>query len=158
MPTARSQFLTLFGFVVVSLGVGAVAGSITAPAIPSWYAGLVKPPFNPPDTIFAPVWSALYVLMAVSAWRVWLKTGFKCREMALYAVQLTLNFAWSFIFFGAHALVAALIELVVLLAFIVVTMLSFWRKDRIAGALFVPYAAWVSFAGVLNAALWRLNG
>lgn len=158
MPTAKSQFLTLFGFVAVSLGVGAVAGGITASAIPGWYAGLAKPPFNPPNGVFAPVWSALYVLMAVAAWRVWLKTGLKSREMALYAVQLALNFAWSFIFFGAHALGAALIELVVLFVFILATMLTFWRKDRIAGALFLPYAAWVAFAGVLNAALWRLNG
>jgi len=150
-----TQLLTLFAFLAATLAVGFLASLVTVPNIPGWYEGLHKPFFNPPNSVFAPVWTTLYVLMAVAAWRVWRKAGL--RPLGLYVLQLALNFAWSFIFFGAHAIGVALVEIALLFAAVVVTLRVFWRLDRIAGWLLVPYAAWVLFAGVLNAAIWRLN-
>jgi tryptophan-rich sensory protein len=151
-----TELLVLFALLAATLAVGFVASLVTVPNIPGWYAGLHKPSFNPPNWIFAPAWTTLYVLMAVAAWRVWRKAG--PRPLRLYATQLVLNGAWSFVFFGAHATGAALGEIVLLLALVLATMGSFWGKDRIAGLLFLPYAGWVLFAGCLNAAIWRLNG
>jgi len=134
-----------------------VAGQVTAPNIASWYADLAKPSFNPPAGVFAPVWTTLYVLMAVAAWRVWRKTGWRSAALGLWMAQLVLNFCWSFIFFGAHALLAALVELIILWGLILATLLAFRSTDRWAAWLMAPYLAWVSFAGVLNYAVWRLN-
>jgi tryptophan-rich sensory protein len=151
-----AELLMLFALLAATQAVGFVASLVTVPNIPVWYEDLNKPGFNPPNWIFAPVWTTLYVLMAIAAWRVWRKAGL--RPLGLYALQLVLNGAWSLIFFGAHAIGAALAEIVLLLALVLATMGSFWGKDRIAGLLFLPYAAWVLFAGLLNAAIWRLNG
>ena len=156
MTKKATELLTLFAILAATLAVGYLASLVTVPNIPGWYAGLHKPAFNPPNAVFAPVWTTLYVLMAVAAWRVWRKAG--VRPLGLYVVQLALNFAWSFIFFGAHAVGAALLEIALLFVAVAFTMRAFWRLDRVAGWLFVPYAAWVFFAGVLNAAIWRLNG
>jgi benzodiazapine receptor len=150
------EFLTLFALLAATLAVGFLASQVTVPSIPGWYAGLHKPSFNPPNWLFAPVWTTLYVLMAVAAWRTWRKAGVP--PLGLYALQLALNGAWSFIFFGAHAIGLALVEIVLLLVLVLATMWRFWRTDRIAGLLFVPYTGWVLFAGVLNTAIWRLNG
>ena len=146
----------LFALLAATLAVGFVASLVTVPNSPGWYAGLHKPSFNPPNWLFAPVWTALYVLMAVAAWRVWRKAGL--RPLGLYAMQLALNGAWSFIFFGAHAVGAALAEIALLLALVLTMTATFWRKDRLAGLLLLPYAVWVLFAAALNAAIWRLNG
>ena len=156
MNRKTTDLLALFALLAATLVVGFVASLATVPNIAGWYEGLHKPSFNPPNGVFAPVWTALYVLMAVAAWRVWRKAGL--RPLGLYAMQLALNGAWSFIFFGAHAVGAALAEIALLLALVLATMGSFWGKDRIAGLLFLPYAGWVLFAAVLNAAIWRLNG
>jgi tryptophan-rich sensory protein len=155
-PT-RSPVLPLIGFLVLTLGVGAVSGIATAHSIDGWYATLAKPSFNPPNAIFGPVWTTLYVLMGIAAWRVWRLVGLNSKEMLPFFAQLALNFAWSFIFFEAHAIALALAEIVVLLALIVATTIAFWRIDRFAGLLFVPYIAWVSFATALNFAIWQLN-
>ncbi|HEX2593825.1 MAG TPA: TspO/MBR family protein [Rhizomicrobium sp.] len=148
----------LVGFLTLTLAVGAIAGFATGSSIDGWYATLAKPSFNPPNWVFGPVWTTLYVLMAFAAWRAWRVVGWRGAALAMFLVQLALNFAWSFIFFTAHQLGLALIELAVMLVAIVATTTVFWRIDRAAGALMLPYIAWVSFAGVLNAALWQLNG
>lgn len=148
----------LAGFILLCLLVAAVGGAVTASSVGTWYQGLAKPSFNPPDWVFGPVWTTLYVLMAIAAWRVWrLELARRRPALALWALQLALNLCWSFVFFGARAIGPALAEIVVLLAAILATLVLFWRLDRLAGALLVPYAAWVAFAAVLNAALWRLN-
>ena len=152
--------LALAGFIVLCLAVGATGGAVTATSVGTWYAALEKPAFNPPDWVFAPVWTALYVMMAIGAWRVWLKAGEAPGArpaLGLWSLQLALNLTWSFVFFGARLIGAALAEIVVLLAAIVATLVLFWRVDRAAGWLLVPYAAWVAFAAVLTAAIWRLN-
>lgn len=146
-------------FLVLCLGLGALGGVATAQSVGTWYQGLAKPPFNPPDWVFAPVWTTLYVLIAVAAWRVWRRRGLSGAriEFGVYAAQLALNLGWSFVFFGQRMIGAALVEIALLLAAIAVNGVLFWRLDRPAGWLLAPYAAWVAFAGVLNFALWKLN-
>jgi translocator protein len=125
-----------------------------------WYAALKKPPFNPPGWVFGPVWTALYLMMGVAAWMVWRVGGFRGAGVALgvFLVQLTLNGLWTWIFFGLHRPGWALVEVAVLWLAILATLLLFRRHSALAGALLIPYLAWVSFAAVLNFALWRLNG
>jgi tryptophan-rich sensory protein len=149
----------LAGFAALCFAVAAAGGAATATSVGTWYAGLAKPAFNPPDWVFAPVWTILYLMIAVAGWRVWRRRGGRGAWLALgaWGVQLSLNLSWSLLFFGARMIGAALAEIVVLLAAILVTAALFWRIDRLAGALLVPYAAWVGFATVLNAALWQLN-
>lgn len=146
-------------FLVLCLLVAAVGGAVTATSVGTWYAALAKPAFNPPDWIFGPVWTVLYLMIAVAGWRVWRWRERPGARLALgaWGVQLALNLGWSFLFFGARLIGAALVEIVVLLAAILATAALFWRIDRLAGWLLVPYLAWVGFATVLNAALWRLN-
>jgi tryptophan-rich sensory protein len=147
----------LVGFLALALGVGVFAGLVTEPNVLTWYPALAKPSFNPPNWLFAPVWTTLYILMAVAGWRVWRVTDFDSRALLFWVTQLVLNFAWSFIFFGAHEIGLALIEIAMLWLMVLLTMLAFFRIDRIAGWLFVPYLAWVSFAAALNGAIHHLN-
>jgi benzodiazapine receptor len=146
-------------FLAICLAVSAIGSAATASSVGSWYATLTKPAFNPPNWIFAPVWTALYFMMATAGWRVWRREGLHRASWALslFALQLALNLAWSILFFGMRSIGAALVEIVVLLLAILATTAVFWQRDRLAGMLFVPYAAWVAFATVLNAALWHLN-
>ncbi|MDE1182097.1 TspO/MBR family protein [Paraburkholderia sp.] len=121
-----------------------------------WYAALQKPSFNPPNWIFPPVWTLLYVMMAVAAWRVWRRDGMS-PPLVLWAIQLLLNAAWTWLFFGKHLPASAFADILVLLLAIAITAVAFWRRDRVAGLLLVPYLAWVAFACALNYALWQLN-
>jgi len=145
-------------FIGINAAVSALGGWATSASVTTWYPTLAKPAFNPPDWVFAPVWSALYLMIAVAGWRAWRRGGGEARRaLTVYAVQLALNLSWSFVFFGARLVGPALLVSAALLAAIVANAALFWRLDRLAGALLVPYAAWVAFAAVLNAALWRLN-
>lgn len=158
-PHRTRDYLALAGFLLLCLLVSAAGGAITATSVGGWYQDLEKPPFNPPDWVFAPVWTTLYVFMAVAAWRVWRSGPWAETRLALSAwgAQLALNLAWSFLFFGLKSLGGAFLEVLVLLAAIVVTAGLFRRHDAWAALLFVPYIAWVAFATVLNGALWHLN-
>lgn len=147
--------LVLVGFILVTFAAPAVSAFIDMPG--AWYAALNKPAWNPPAWLFGPVWTLLYTLMAVAAWLVWKRVGFG-GPLTLYFVQLVLNAAWTPIFFGAHALMPALIVIATLWVAILLTMLSFRRVNRAASELLVPYLAWVTFATYLNFTLWRLNG
>lgn len=151
--------LALFVSVAVCFAVSGLGGLITAQSVGTWYQDLAKPAFNPPDWIFAPVWTTLFLLMAVAAWRVWRSVGLRDGRTALFTfgVQLALNLGWSATFFGLRMPGAALIVVLLLLAAIVITQRLFWSADRSAGLLLVPLLAWVGFATVLNAAIWRLN-
>ena len=150
--------LALVLFVGLCLGIGALGAAATATSLTTWYPTLTKPSFNPPNWVFGPVWTTLYVLMAVAAWRVWRITGLKSVEMLAWGLQLALNFAWSAIFFALHRIGAALVEILLLDLAILYTMLLFWRRDAIAGALLLPYLAWTSFATLLTWRFWQLNG
>lgn len=155
----RDDLIGLAGFLLACFAVAGAAGAVTADSVATWYPTLNKPAFTPPDGVFAPVWTALYAAMAVAGWRVWRKVGFAGGRTALglFAVQLLLNGAWSFLFFGAHRIGAALVEIVVLWLVIAATTIAFWRIDRIAGLLFVPYLLWVGYATALNAGIWLAN-
>lgn len=144
---------------ILPVVLAAVAGSlVTAPNIPGWYAHLRKPTFNPPDWIFGPVWTLLYVAMAYAFFRV-IAAASPARSAAILAflVQIVLNAAWSFAFFGAHNPLAGMIVILALWAAIAATLVLFWRIERVAGLLLAPYLAWVSFAAVLNGAILAIN-
>ena len=145
--------------VVVVFGVAAIGGSATASSVGSWFETLKKPSFNPPSWVFGPVWTALYLMMAVAAWLVWLKHGFAGAEipLAVFGLQLALNGAWSVLFFAMRSPGLAFVEILLLWALILVTTVLFWRLRPLAGILLVPYLLWVSFASVLNGAIWALN-
>jgi translocator protein len=151
-PKLRNS-LALVGFIIITFCAPAL-GAFSMPG--SWYAGLNKPSWNPPAWIFGPAWTLLYTLMAVAAWLVWKRAGFT-RPLALYFVQLVLNAAWTPIFFGAHELGWALIEIIALWIAIALTQISFFRVNRAAGWLLAPYLAWVTFATALNYTLWQMN-
>lgn len=142
------------GFLVLVIGGGLGIGYMTAPG--EWYAGLAKPSFNPPGWIFGPVWTVLYVLIAVAGWRTFERdrAGW---PMRLWWTQLALNFLWSPVFFAAHRIGLALAIVLLMLAVILAFIAAVWRRDRVAACLFAPYAAWVIFASVLNGAIWMLN-
>jgi benzodiazapine receptor len=152
--------IKLFTAVILTVGLGAVGGLVTAPEIPLWYAGLNKPSFNPPNWLFGPVWTTLYLLMGVSCYLVWRQPVSVERNKALYLfiLQFVLNFCWSFIFFGMHETGWALTEMIILWLTILATIFSFAKFSKTAAWLLVPYIAWVSFAMLLNGAIWRLNG
>jgi len=155
---SMKNFVSLIVFLGVCLGIAAVAGFVTVANIPTWYADLAKPSFTPPNAIFGPVWTLLYILIAVSGWMVWRKIGFSPdRPLVIYGLQLALNFAWSFIFFGSHLIGLAAFDILLLWLAILWNIVMFWRVDRVAAALLVPYLAWVSFASALNIAVWQLN-
>jgi tryptophan-rich sensory protein len=145
--------LALAGLTLVTF-CAPLAGMISPPG--DWYASLNKPGWNPPSWVFGPVWTALYLMMAGSAWLVWRRDGWR-RPLWLYFTQLALNAAWTPVFFGAREIGWALVLIVVLWLAILVTLLSFLRVSRVAGGMLLPYLAWVSFAAFLNFTLWRMN-
>jgi tryptophan-rich sensory protein len=153
----KNQWLVLAGFVLLCLAVGAVGGAASAAAIDGWYRTLAKPSWNPPDWVFGPVWTVLYIMMGVAAWLVWRTRDRIGPAMVLFAVQLALNLAWTFIFFTAQSPGLALVEIAFLWLSVLATMLAFFGRQTTAGWLFVPYLAWVSFAAVLNFAIWSMN-
>ena len=157
--TPTRDVLGLIVFVALCGIVSGMGGLITATSIDSWYHALQKPYFNPPNWVFPPVWTTLYFFMAVAGWRVWRRAGFDARRKALavFGVQLGLNLAWSFLFFGLQQIGLALVEVVILLLAIIANTILFWRIDRLAGALFVPYSLWVAYATMLNASIFLLN-
>lgn len=153
----RRDLAGLVVFLLLCLGIGALGGIATASSVGSWYQTLAKPGFNPPDGVFAPVWTTLYVMIGLAGWRVWRRGALQGAVAAAYALQLALNLAWPVLFFGLRSPGAGLLGIVPLLAAILWTTVLFLRRDRPAGLLFVPYLLWVAFATVLTAAIWRLN-
>jgi len=153
------DLISLLAFLALCFAVAAAGGAVTATSVHGWYQGLAKPAFNPPDWLFAPVWGVLYALIALAGWRLWRRRELPNARAALqlYAVQLALNLCWSMLFFGARLPGAALAEILTLLAAIGATMRLAARVERAAAWLLAPYAAWVAYAAVLNAAIWRLN-
>lgn len=158
-PTPLAQGIGLVLFVAICLAAGGLGGIVTYPRIPNWYAQLIKPSWNPPDWVFGPVWTTLYVLMAIAAWLVWRQGRFKSAKVPLtfFGLQLALNSLWSVLFFGLQRPDLAAVEIILLWFTIAVTIGSFWRRSRVSGWLLVPYLAWVSYAVTLNVAIWQLN-
>lgn len=149
-----NRYVSLILFLALVLGGGLALGFLTAPG--EWYAGLAKPSFNPPAWLFGPVWTMLYILIAIAGWRVWQcdRSGW---PMTLWWVQLALNFLWTPVFFAAHQIGLALVVILLMLAAILAFIVTAWRLDRVAAWLFVPYATWVAFASLLNGSIWISN-
>ncbi len=157
--SAFRQVVGLALLVLICFAAAGVGGLLTRPAIENWYSILRKPAWTPPNWIFGPVWSALYLAMAVAAWLVWRKAGLSAAKLALalFGLQLLFNVAWSAIFFGLRMPGPAFAEIMILCLLILATTVAFWAISRLAGALMVSYLLWVSFATALNFAIWRLN-
>ncbi|MEZ5357253.1 MAG: TspO/MBR family protein [Candidatus Zixiibacteriota bacterium] len=124
-----------------------------------WYLQLNKPSWTPPGWLFGPVWTYLYITMAIAAWLVWIKGGWSANRAALtgYVIQMILNGLWSWIFFGRHMIGMALLDILLLLLSIIIVLILFRQRSKAAGLLFIPYVIWVSFASALNFAIWIMN-
>jgi len=151
--------IALLGWLALCFAVAGLSGRWTAGEIAGWYSTLARPTFAPPNWLFGPVWTLLYALMAVAAWRVALSAPSPQQKLALalFLVQLALNFAWSFFFFRLHQIGWALAEVAVLWAMIGATTVAFFRVNPASAWMLTPYWAWVGFASLLNWAFWRLN-
>jgi tryptophan-rich sensory protein len=156
---AATAYLGLAAWLAVCVGGGALVGLATAGGDSAWYDSLAKPSWTPPDAVFAPVWTALYAAMAIAAWRVWRRGGWQAHRgaLALFAGQLAVNFAWSFIFFGARQIGWALADILALWILVAWTIRRFAAIDPPAAWLLAPYVAWVTFAALLNGAIYRLQ-
>lgn len=155
----RTFVLTLIAFIALSQLAGLLGALFTVDQIPSWYAGLVKPSFNPPNWLFGPVWTTLYTLIGIAGAHLWMKSTGKARKelLALYFVQLFLNAIWTPIFFGAEALFPALAVIILLDITVLALIIRSWKYHRIVSLLLIPYLAWILFATLLNGSLAVLN-
>ncbi len=155
----NASLLKFLVSIVLPLSVGAIAGIATAQSIPEWYTTLNRPVFNPPNWIFGPVWTTLYVLMGISLFLIWKQDVSKKRNVAIFIFffQLLLNFAWSFIFFYFKMIGFALIEIILLWINIVAMLVLFYKIKPVASYINIPYLLWVTFATVLNASYYYLN-
>lgn len=149
--------MSLVAFISICLLAGYIGSQFTFVSVKTWYHTIKKPSWNPPNWIFAPVWTLLYVMMAVAAWRVWENADEPLGPMLLFALQLGLNMIWSAIFFGMRNIRWAFLEITLLWAAVVTTAVVFYRIDTWAGLLFVPYVLWVIFAAFLNLTILTLN-
>ncbi|MBC7606234.1 MAG: tryptophan-rich sensory protein [Burkholderiales bacterium] len=156
-----NKYLKIFIFVLTCVAVGYLSGIVTRSSVQTWFPTLVKPSFNPPAWLFAPVWSLLYIMMGIAAGLVWSRIDVEKeavrKALLFFIIQLVLNALWSLLFFGLKNPLLAMIEIVLLWLMIYETYVKFGKIDKIAGYLFVPYLLWVSFAAVLNGSIWWLN-
>jgi len=148
------SWLRLGLFILLVVGVGGLVGISAQPD--AWYESLAKPPFNPPNWVFGPVWTTLYVLIGIAGWRTF-ETDRRSRGMVLWCVQMVLNWCWSPVWFGLHMLWPAFVVILAILATILAFIADRWERDRVAALLFVPYALWVAFASLLNLSVAILN-
>lgn len=155
----KSNIIKLILSLILPLSIGAFAGMFTSEAIPGWYATLNRPSFNPPNWLFGPVWTTLYLLMGISFYLIWKQEKSKERDFAMlfFFVQLTLNFAWSFIFFYFNKIGLAFAEIILLWLSIVVMIIRFYKIKPITAYMNIPYLLWVSFASILNLSYYLLN-
>src|SRR4051812_48135257 len=153
-------WLKLLISVAIPLGVGALSSLFTIRGVNGWYRTIAKPAWNPPDAVFAPVWTTLYILMGIALYLVWRKNGLAhSRQSAIsfWILQLVLNAFWSFIFFSLHKIGLALADIILLWLSILITIFLFSNHSKVAAWLLVPYISWVTFATILNFSIWRLN-
>lgn len=155
----KSQFMKLIVALILPLSIGAFAGMFTSEAIPGWYATLNRPSFNPPNWLFGPVWTTLYLLMGISFYLIWKQKKSKERNFAMlvFLIQLALNFAWSFIFFYFNKIGFAFAEIILLWLSIVLMIIRFYKIKPITAYINIPYLLWVSFASMLNLSYYLLN-
>ena len=160
MPTKKFQFLAFIICLLIPLAIGAIGGYFTFESVKTWYTTLNKPTFNPPNSIFGPVWTSLYIIMGISSYLIWKKrntvSGYNW-ALGMYLLQLFLNLMWSFLFFFQRQIGFALVEIAILWLTIIITAFLFYRMDKPAGLLFIPYILWVSFASYLTFSIYILN-
>ena len=145
---------------IIPLSVGGIAGFFTSSAIKGWYAQIVKPVFNPPNWIFGPMWTLLYILMGIACYLIWITDAdakTKNNALKIYAIQLFFNFLWSFLFFYFHNPGLALVDIILMVISISFTIIYFNKISKLGAWLLVPYLLWVMFATALNFEIWRLN-
>ncbi|MBN2052570.1 tryptophan-rich sensory protein [Candidatus Woesearchaeota archaeon] len=152
------DFIRLIISIIICQLAGFLGGLFNIASIPTWYAALKKPVFNPPNWVFAPVWTFLFLLMGISLYLVW-KKGFGNDKLALYffIIQFLLNILWSALFFGLRMPLAAFVEIILLWIAILATIITFYKISSAAGIMLIPYLLWVSFAAVLNFSIWMIN-
>ncbi|MCX6170220.1 MAG: tryptophan-rich sensory protein [Ignavibacteriales bacterium] len=155
----RSNIIKLAVSLLLPLSVGAVAGMFTSQAVPTWYASLNRPSFNPPNWVFGPVWTSLYILLGISFFLIWKEAASKERNLAIkvFSIQMLLNFSWSFLFFYFNLIGTALVEIILLWISIAAMIYLFCKIKPAAAYLNIPYLLWVSFATILNAGYYFLN-
>jgi benzodiazapine receptor len=155
----KSQIFKLFASLALPLVLGAIAGLFTAEAVPEWYETLNRPPFNPPNWLFGPVWTTLYILLGISLFLIWKQSASKERNLAIlvFLLQQALNFGWSFIFFYFNMIGFALIEIILLWISIIIMLVLFYKIKPMAAYINIPYLIWVTFATILNASYYLLN-
>jgi tryptophan-rich sensory protein len=156
----RVELKKLLVSLLVCFGAAALGSAFTRPAVNGWYATVQRPSFAPPNEVFAPVWTLLYFLMAVALYLVWHERKNRVRDnlaLKLFAVQLALNVSWSAVFFGLRSISGGLVVILLLAITLLATIRRFWPISRLAAACLIPYFLWLSFAAVLNFAIWRLN-
>jgi len=154
----RESWVSLVPFVTACLVAGGIGSLFTSSSVYTWYPQLRKPEWNPPSWIFGPVWTVLYLTMAISAWLVWRNAGPGAKfALILFAIQLLLNIAWSWVFFRLHAIGPAFGEILLLWMMIIATAVAFFPISFLAAWLLIPYIAWVAFASYLNFRIWQMN-
>ena len=152
----NNKYLSLGLILLVTFAASGIGGFVTSSFKEPWYSEIILPTFNPPSRVFSPVWTALYILMSVAIWIVWRKTSDK-KILQLYFVHLFFNAIWSVIFFGFHQVLIALIDLIIILAFIIWLMKIYYQINKISFVLMIPYLLWSSYALMLNVAIFYLN-
>jgi tryptophan-rich sensory protein len=154
-----SHIIKLIISILLPLSVGAIAGMFTSQAVPIWYASLNRPSFSPPNWVFGPVWTSLYILLGISFFLIWKEEASKERDLAIkvFSIQMLLNFAWSFLFFYFNLIGVALIEIILLWISIAAMIYLFYKIKPVAAYMNIPYLLWVSFATILNAGYYFLN-
>lgn len=156
----KIDFVKLFVSIAVVLLIGFASSFFTAGSIDSWYKNIEKPAFNPPNWIFGPVWTILYIMIGLSFYLVWTsdaKSNLKNKAYIIFAVQLALNFIWTLLFFGNQMIFGAFAEIIFLWVAILLNILAFYRISKLSGILMIPYLLWVSFAALLNYSIGILN-
>lgn len=155
----KSQIFKLLASLALPLVLGIIAGLFTAEAVPEWYETLNRPPFNPPNWLFGPVWTALYILLGISLFLIWKQSASKKRNLAIFVflLQQALNFGWSFCFFYFNMIGLALIEIILLWISIIIMLALFYKIKPMAAYINIPYLIWVTFATILNASYYLLN-
>lgn len=157
-PSHKKQIIAFISWLLLCFAASA-AGAIASIQAKAFYGKLVQPEWAPPAWLFGPIWSTLFALMAIAAWLVWRDGGFSKhrRALTLFIIQLVPNVLWSWLFFAWNKGGLAFADILVLWVLILATVISFWRANKLAGAMLVPYLLWVSFAAFLNYSLWQLN-
>ena len=152
----KNKYLSLFLILLITFIPSAIGGLITSSFKEPWYSEIVLPSFNPPSWVFAPVWTTLYIMMAIAIWKIWINS-FDFKILKLYFTHLFFNGTWSIVFFGFHQIGLALINLIIILIFIILLMKNYFNRDKISFYLMIPYLLWSSYALILNSSIFILN-